>query len=108
MESVTEARGLISDLLLNEETIPKDTQQRLRRVRDILAQRSDKSLNSSKIPFGEWWSIKVMGVVFEDMITASLMYMCIFIIDVYVFVCTVCVCVCACTCACRKFLFPGR
>lgn len=53
MESVSEARGLISDLLMNEDSIPQDTQQKLRRVKDILALRSDRALNSPKITYGE-------------------------------------------------------
>lgn len=56
---VNEAHGLIADLLMCEGSLSHDTHQKLRRIKDILAPRYERSSGmSSRVMFGECGEMK--------------------------------------------------
>ena len=50
---VSEAHGLITDLLLGEGTLSRETHQKLRMIKEILAPRFEKTPAHPHIIFGE-------------------------------------------------------
>lgn len=52
-EVVNEAHGLLTELLFNKETLPNDTHQKLRRIKDILAPRIERMLSHTPVHVGK-------------------------------------------------------
>ena len=50
-DAITEAHGLVGDLLISKESLPDSTHQKLKRVRELLAPRLDK-LASPRVHVG--------------------------------------------------------
>lgn len=50
---VSEAHGLLTELLFAKDSLPSETQQKLKRIKDILAPRIERTLSHTSLHVGE-------------------------------------------------------